>query len=181
MSAKKIIISICRPICRLIACILWQLPWFCICAGGIWWIKHILPISLNQHFGVTQANENLVIASEYAKALKNITSITNPASFISYVSALLDKTSASAKLTSLQLIAKTTETLITWTLDIVFVLICIYAVCRVYKAFRANTKAYALTQNIVNQINPNIEALHSQIAILQQELLELKNELHAKE
>jgi len=181
MSAvKKVIISICRPICRLVACILWQIPWFGVCTGGIWWLKHILPNAINQHFGVTQASENLTIASEYVKALKDITSFTNPTSFISYFSALLDRASASAKYTYLNLIAKTSEAFLTWTLNIVFVFVCIYAICRIYKAFRADTKTYVLTKNIVNQISPGIAALQEQVTALQQEMLELKNELRAQ-
>ena len=57
---------------------------------------------------------------------------------------------------------------------------CIYAVFRVYKAWRADTKTYETTKTIVNQITPHIEALSTQIAVLQQEVSDLKNELKSK-
>ena len=176
-SAKKIIISICRPICRLISCALWQLPWFGIIGGGIWWFKRTLPASIHQHFGVDEASLNLTMATDYVRELKRVTSFTNPASLVSYISALFERTSASAKYTSLFLIANTAESIIIWLLNIAFTLTCIYAFYRIYKAFKSSTQTYSLTKNIVNQINPNIESLQSQIAILQQEILELKNEI----
>ena len=171
-------ISVCRPIYRFISCALWQLPWFGLVAGGVWWYKKTLPVAIQHHFGVDQADIYLQQAVERVRILKNITSISNPSSFISYLSALFDRTSANAKYTSLQLVANTAESITIWALDIIFILACVYALYRVYKAFRADTQKYHFTKSIVNQINPNIEALHAQISLLQQEVDALKDELH---
>jgi len=180
MSCKSCLISICRPICRLISCILWQLPWLGLIAGGVWWYKKTLPIAIQHHFGLDQADLSLQQTIERIKILKSVTSLSNPSSFISYLSALLDRTSANAKYTSLQLVSNTAETLVIFALNLLLILACIYALYRVYKAFRADTQKYHFVKSIVNQINPNIEALHAQISLLQQEIDELKNELHRK-
>ncbi|MBP5343972.1 MAG: hypothetical protein J6Y85_02735 [Alphaproteobacteria bacterium] len=179
-SSKSFFISIFRPICRLISCTLWQLPWFGVIAGGVWWYKQTLPVAIQHHFGLDQADLSLQQSLERVRILKGMTSFSNPGSLVSYLSALFDRTSANAKYTSLQMIAGTAETVTIWALDLIFILACVYAVYRIYKAFRADTQKYHFAKSIVNQINPNIEALHSQITLLQQEIDELKNELHNK-
>lgn len=180
MPAKNIIVSICRPICRLIACILWQLPWLGIFAGGVWWCKHKIPTAIHAHFGLDQAKEDLSFVVAMTKTLKSQASFTNPTAFFSYLGALLERTSTNAKYAALQMTANTAESIIIWGLDLILVLACIYAVFRVYKAWRADTKTYEMTKTIVNQITPSIEALSAQITILQQEVSDLKDELKSK-
>ena len=174
---KNITMATSRRICRLIACALWQLPWLGIVAGAVWWFKRVLPMSIRGHFGLDQAQDRLTSLTAYAKTLKGMTSISNPASFFSYLSALLEKTNANAKYATLQITVSTAEAIVLWALDLIFVIACVYAVYRVYKAYRADTKTYELSKTIVNQINPQIEALNAQLASVQQELDELKNEI----
>ena len=180
MSAKNVIVSICRPICRLVACILWQLPWLAIIAGGVWWFKHKIPAAIHTHFGLDQAKENVDFITAMAKTLKSQASFTNPSAFFSYLAALLERTSANAKYTAVQMTASTAESIVIWGLDLVLVLACVYAVFRVYKAWRSDTKTYEMTKTIVNQVTPHIEALSAQIAVLQQEVSDLKDELKSK-
>jgi threonine/homoserine/homoserine lactone efflux protein len=181
MSAfKSLFVSICRRAGRLITCTLWQLPWLGIVAGAVWWFKHIIPAAIRSHFGLDQAQDRLTSLTAYAKTLKGMTSLSNPTSFFSYLSALLERTNANAKYATIQMAVSTAEAVVVWALDLALVIACIYAAVRVYRAYRAATKTYEMTKTIVNQINPQIDALHVQIAMLQEELAELKDELNHK-
>ena len=179
-SSKNVLVVICRPICRLIVCILWQLPWLGIVALGVWWLKHTIPASIHAHFGLDQAKQNVELLTNIAKTMKSSASFTNPSAFVSYLGALLERTSANAKYAAVQMTASTAESIVIWGLDLILFIACIYAVFRVYKAWRADTKTYETTKTIVNQITPHIEALSTQIAVLQQEVSDLKNELKSK-
>ena len=72
---KNIIFAITRRILRLITCACWQLPWLGLVAGGVWWLKRVLPISIRGYFGLDQAQERLTVLTNSAKALKSIVSI----------------------------------------------------------------------------------------------------------
>ena len=172
---KKTLISIARPICRLIASALWQLVWLLPLWGACWYGKLALPRIIRSHFNIDQAQDRLVSLEQFAETMKNASSLTNPTALMHYLSALFSKFSVSTKLNTLEMASNVSQTVCIWGLNLIWIIALIYAVVRTFRTYRSKSATYETATTVARQIQPQLILLQQEILALRQEIQDLKS------
>ena len=173
---KKFWLACARRFCRLVAATLWQLVWFIPVSLLCWYGQLVLPDIIYHQFKIEQTQERLASLEQFAEAMKQNTSLSNPTALWHYISAQLSKISASVKLNTLETTNEVLQNLCIWAIDIIWILAVFYAIIRIVRAYRAKTQAYAVGVQVVHQIRPDILAIQNEISALKAEILSLKQQ-----
>ena len=171
---NKTLVTIARPICRLIAAILWQLVWLVPVWLLCWYGKMTLPLKIRSYFGMDQAQDRLASLEQFAEVMKNNSSLTNPTAILHYLSAQLAKFSAVTKLNTLEITSNLLQTLCLWGLNLLWILALVYALVRILRLYRSKSATHETAVAVARQLQPQLILLRQELDALHEEIQDLK-------
>jgi len=167
-------LAVARPICRMIASLLWQLVWLLPFEGICLYLRIRIPTIINAHFGVDQLQDRLVSLEHFADYMKATSSISNPSAMFQYLSAQINKLAVSTRLHTVQMTADVIQSICLWGLSLLMICGVIYAVIRAFRQYRAKSEIYETAITIEKTLSAEFRSLHAEIEKLQQQIAHLQ-------
>lgn len=142
---------------RWVIAVCWQIPWFALFSGGIWYLKERVNGYLVQAFDLSFYTQNAVLWQKRTAWIYENLSFSNPSSYADYIKALSANAFASAK----ESITRQTVSLLTdfaqGLFDVIFVIGCVYVVMRVIRLYKEQTRNDEIADAVVAKLRPLLE------------------------
>ncbi len=142
---------------RIIFAVLWQMPWYGIFSGFVWYGKKETHTYLQNKFSIIYHERIANALTKQTDRIAETLSVTNPASFTEYISALSKSTFASAKVSTLQQTARFTENIIVGGLEIIWIIGSIYCIFRIIRLYNTKTTENDIADAVVKKLIPLLE------------------------
>lgn len=176
MTLKQNLVAVARPICRMIAALLWQavwlIPFWAICLFAKW----RLPFLIKSHFGIDQIQDRLTSLDHFAEVMKATTSVTNPTALLKYISTQFSKFTLSTRLYTIEMTSNMLQSACLWGLNLLMVAALVYAVIRALRLYRSKSEIYDTARTVSLVLRPEFYQLQMEIEKLREEIQQLKSD-----
>ena len=160
---------------RLTIAICHQIPWLFVGIAFYFYAHHSFPQKIQSAFGISEAQERLVQATQSTTFMKNMISLSNPMASFNYLTSLMEQTIAWSRLNSSQMFANVCTIFSLWIIDAFLFLGGLYLIWRVIKIYRQKGKQTENVRLISKELAPSFNILQKEIHSLRTELERLKN------
>ncbi len=144
---------------RFVQAILWQIPWFGIFSGLIWYGKKQASTYLEQSFGITYYEKIATVLERRTNEIADTLSLANPMRYADYIGALSSSTMASAKVTVMRQTIHFLNDTIIGGLHLIWLIGCLYCAMRILQHYRAKTSENDIADTVIEKLTPLLEEL----------------------
>lgn len=144
---------------RFIGGILFQIPWFSLFSGFIWYAQTHAISFLNHYFEVEEAQKTAFLLRQKTKAIEETLSFVNPLKLADYISSLTASTFATAKVSTLEQTVHTFSFLVENVLTFMWFLGAFYVFVRAFRFYTEKTRENNIANLVIEKLIPVLEEM----------------------